>query len=362
MRTLPLAALALFLAGCGGETDVSESSSPPPSPSSSGNRPTLGPLPAQPRSARPGQHTDFRKAFTTGKVIDLPGETIHIEAIQVGELELSEDGAVHAGNPLEVHTALPMPVRAPAGTYRVEVSHVLIRAKDGSGQAEQIAASRVRLGKGRAVTWHWAGNFVASAGIGAWFCPAAAEALAQSADSRLARRIEVAANRDALTHGMLSSDEDGGPLDIAWCHTGVGEGSYDLYVGVDEEGTPVELVADYQILVEPEEVIVFIKDPAHEPPGILPFPELEALGITVRRTHGDELTLSGKPMWFEVDAQANRRHPGLGFPEVIALDAEDKEIKLSQGNTGFKLWVAKPPEPDRIARLAVAVRTGFKAL
>lgn len=357
MRTLPLAALCLLLTGCGGETER-DSATTQAQPA----RPTLGPLPARPASAGTGGHTDFHKAFTHGTVIDRPMETIHIEVEPVGQVHTTERGGMELGCPLAAHTAIPLPILAPEGAYSVDLSKVTIRAKDGSGQAEQIAAARLRLAPGQAVEWKWAGNFGSEGGVAAFMSPAAAEVLAQGESSPFYRRVTVASTRDGLVSGVLSSQE-GAPSDIAWTHTGLGDGSFDVYVGLDADGAPVEVVADFQILLEPDELIVFLEAPAQEPPGIIPLAELDALGITVRRAHpGESTPLGGDPLWFEVDSRENRRNPALGFPEVVALDAEEREVRLLSGNAGFTLWIAVPPDAERIARLAIAVRTGFKPL
>ncbi len=363
MRTLPLATLGLLLTGCGDqEAEARADTAPTTTPAP---RVMLGPLPTPPLNTGDGWHTDFRKAFHHGLVIDLPEETITVEVLSIGELVVEQDTGLHVGDPLAAHTATALTLKLPPGRYMAQLSEVDIRAKDGSAEATGTAACRLKLAEGHAESWRFAGSFGTEDGLGAWMTDEAHEILAQGGRTGARSRIGLAASRDGLTNGLASSHHEGaGEPDVAWCHTGFGGGNYDLYVGVDADGRPVELVADFQLLMEPVEAQGTVDDPYTEPPGIVSLPVLDEIGITVRRAHDDETTaLSGLPMWFEIDARENRRDPRLGYPEVRGYDAEGAPVPLNITNEGFRIQVALPMTGEAIpARIVFSLRIGFEPL
>ncbi|RME26325.1 MAG: hypothetical protein D6798_06975, partial [Deltaproteobacteria bacterium] len=323
------------------------------------------PLPTPPLNTGDGWHTDFHKAFHHGHVIERPDETITIEVLSTGDLVLTHPSGLHVGDPIAAHTATALTLTLPPGRYPAQLSEVVIRARDGSAEATAIAASRIKLAEGRAVSWRFAGSFSTDDGIGAWMTDEAHEVLAQGGRDGARARIGLAASRDGLTNGLASSRYDGsGPQDVAWCLTGFGGGDYDVYVGLDADDRPVELVADFQVLLDPVEATGTIEDPYTEPPGIVSLPVLEDIGVTVRRAHDDETaSLSGKPLWFEIDARQNRRDPRLGFPEVRGFAPDGQPVPLDVTNEGFRIQVALPAPGEPIpTRIEVAVRVGFEPM
>lgn len=358
---LPALAALLFLSGCG-EPAAAEGA-PTPLPAAPVTPVQLGPLPTPPLNAGDGWHTDFRRAFQHGLVIERPDETLHIEVLPLGHLEQEEEGLLYAGDPLAPETDCALPLRARPGRFAVELSRVRIRPRDGSADAVQVAACRLRLREGRASTWRWAGSFGAPHGLVAWISHSAQERVL-APDGAEGRRVRDRLVRPASAHGILATRAEDAAIDLVWCQTGLTDDSFDLYVGLDADGLPIEAVIDLHVLQEPIETIVPIEAPLEEPPGILHLPELEALGITVRRAHpGEVVAATGAPLWFEIDARENRRDPRLGFPEVMAVDDREDEVALNAGNEGFVIWVALPMEGSRApARLFVAVRTGMRAI
>jgi len=357
-----LLALALLLPGCGGSSaaptpalDLESPAAPPAI-----RFPTLGPLPAPPIGTGAGFRSDFVRAFTDGLQIERPGERIEVRVQAIGSLQLDEAGGLHAGDPMGPDLPLALPVRLPAAAYPVEISRARFQDADGRSE-ERVAAARVRFDAAAPVDWRWAGQFTLSSGLCAFLSPAAAQALS-SASARLHAAILRAVEADPLAAELLAT-RGMGPTDLAFCPAGDGEGSVELYVGVDAEGNPVEVVADFLVLVEPDEAIATITKPAGWPPGILASPLLEELGIELRRAHpGETVPTTGAPCWMAIDARSIARDARIAFPRIQAWDADGQPVELVQTTEGYRIWLPEPPEAGAIARLEIVLRVGVKPL
>lgn len=346
---------ALLLPGCGATAEPG-AGSPAELPAPAPLAPSLGALPAPPPGTGDGFRSDFRRAFTHGLIIERDGERVEIAVLHLGLLQVRQGGALSAGDPLGAEPPLPLPLRVPAAAYPVELSHA--RFVDAQGRAEErIAAARLRLDAAPPVAWRWAGQYPLSSGIGAFLGPGAGDVLPERG-ARLHAAILEAVERDPAGGGLLAVAAE---ADLAFFPAGEGEGSVELYVGVDKDGHPVELIADFQVLVEPDEVEARVKDPAAWPPGILPAPVLEELGIELRRAHeGETIPTTGAPCWIAIDARSINRDARFGFPRVRAWDAEGRELELKTVTEGYRLWLPPPATPP--AALAVVLQVGLKPL
>lgn len=357
-----LLALALLLPACGSSSssapaglDLDRPANPPET-----RFPSLGPLPAPPLGTGEGFRSDFVRAFTDGLMIEHGDEQVEIIVQSLGSLQFEEAGALLAGDPMGPDAPLTLPLRLPPAEYPMELSRARFHSPDGSVE-ERVAAARVRLDAAPPVQWRWAGQFSLSSGLCAFLAPTAARVFSTSAASlhaAILRAVEV----DPLAAAVLPARASG-PTDLGWCPAGEGEGSVELYVGVDAEGHPVEVVADFLILVEPDEEIATFTRPAAWPPGILPSPSLEELGIELRRAHpGEAVPTTGAPSWIAIDARSIARDARIGFPEVRAWDADGNPIELTKTTEGYRIWLPEPHDPQAIARLEVVLRVGVKPL
>lgn len=357
-----LLALSLLLPGCEGRSAVPGAPlelERPAAPSEI-RFPTLGPLPAPPIGTGQGFRSDFVRAFTDGLEIEREGERVEVRVQAVGNLHLAQAGGLLAGDPMGPDLPLALPVRLPAAEYPVEVSRArFLSAED--GDEEQVAAARVRFDTAAAVDWRWVGQFSLGSGLCAFLSPAAAQALG-TASASLHSAILRAVEANPLGAELLATQAMGA-ADLAFCPAGDGEGSVELYVGVDAEGNPVEVVADFLVLVEPDEEIAAIPNPAGWPPGILPSPLLDELGIELRRAHpGESVPTTGAPCWMAIDARSIARDARIGFPRIRAWNADGEHIELIQTTEGYRIWLPEPAFASSIARLEIVLQMGVKAL
>lgn len=366
MRTWSLAPLALLLAGCGSDAAPEapaqlDLATGQPLRAVTLTAPSLGPLPAPPKGTGEGYRTDFARAFTHGLVIEREGERVHVAVRELGTLAFEQAGPLLVDDPVGPDRPAELPVKLPPEQYPVQVSRVRIVPTDGGPAVEQIAAARILVGRGAPTAWHWIGQYATDSGLGAFLTPAADEALQARRDA-ITQRIVQALEADPAGAAVLAT-RPAAPADLAFFPAGPGEGSVEVYVGVDDQGHPVQVVADFLVLVEPDEVVVEIRDPTVWPPGLLPAPELEELGIELRRAHpGEAIPTTGAPCWIAIDARSIARDPRIGFPRVQCRDSGGRALPVEPVTEGYRLWLPPPPDELEVASLAVVLQMGVKPL
>ena len=365
-RPWPIASLALLLTGCGNDDSAAARSGSPidtgvllPSPAAL-DTPQVGPLPPPPLATGDGWHTDFTRAFTDGLVVERPEERLFIKVVDVGTVTLENDGPLVVMDPLGAADPLELPVRLPAGTYTVQVSRVRIALRDGSASVTQLAAARLLLGPGPVRTWHWVGEHAVDSGLSALLTREAARAVEQRRPA-VERQMNTAISRDPLTAGAIPT-RPAASADLAFFAAGTGDRPVEFYVGVDEEGRGVEVVADFGILLEPVESLHSFVDPASWPPGLLSKPDLDEMGIEVRRAHPHETVPStGAPVWIAIDARSIARDPRRGFPRVEAMGVDGEPVPIEVVTEGYRLWIPMPRDQGQgIRTLVLILQTGVQ--
>lgn len=366
MRTWSLVSLALLLTGCGSPAPAAEPAqldlaTGQPLRAVALSAPSLGPLPAPPKGTGEGYRTDFARAFTHGLVIERDEERIHVAVRELGALAVDQAGPLLATDPVGPDRPVELPVKLPAEQYPVQVSRVRIEPRDGGAPVDQVAAARILVGRGAPTAWHWIGQYSTDSGLGAFLTPAAGEALQARRDA-ITQRIVQALEADPAGAAVLAT-RPAAPSDLSFFPAGPGEGSVEVYVGVDDQGRPAEVVADFLVLVEPDEVVAEVRDPMVWPPGLLPAPELEELGIELRRAHpGEAIPTTGAPCWIAIDARSIARDPRIGFPRVECRDLGGALLPVEAVTEGYRLWLPLPPEGLDVARVAVVLQIGVKPL
>ncbi|TNE87930.1 MAG: hypothetical protein EP330_16695 [Deltaproteobacteria bacterium] len=290
--------LLLLLGGCGPEAAA------PPSVEIT--------LPDAPPGTGEGQRTDFARAFTPRPVVLGEGQVL-LSTRVLGEFRLGDE-SLCAGTPEACEV---LPISLIAGQYPVEIAVA----------GEVVAALRVRIASGTAVRW----DFVGSAGSDGHvlLCgEAARDALAGGPGRDIAVR-----NQAGLDAAYLHEAVE--PGDVAVCASGYGEGAYDVFVGFDSEGTAVEVVVDFGVLVRPVEAAHDLGDLLAMGEQALEVPGLTDRGIKVARVHAEDAVLA-------LDFAAVITDPTIGGYELQWYDERGEPLFGRSQGFGSKLTFSAP--------------------
>lgn len=363
--------LALLLTGCAESTATEPGrTAAPGKPRLPPPHPELGALPAPPPGTGEGLHSDFRRAFQDGLVIDRGEETLTVRVVDGGRLDVGS-GVLLVGDPGWAGGLVELPLGIPKGHYPVQLSRVRGQDKQSGETIERIAAMRLALGSGGARRWLYLASISVDTGSAAFLTPTAAEVLSTQQRSAAARyerrlqgddapepadsidtRLQAAFSKDLLAPVLLQSHPRG-PHNLFACSSGFGDGSYDVYVGLDEGGSPAEVVVDFRVLLEPILEEVTIPDLQALPAGRVALGPLEALGLVAWR---------GRPTedWLLLDASAIWNDPRFGSPEVVVEDLTGARMHPNTSMQGG-IWRLERPGDGHV-RVRISVQVGVRPL
>lgn len=369
--TSTLILLALLLTGCGQSADDGTAdrasptrSRPPPA------HPELGNLPAPPPGTGEGLHTDFARAFQDGLVIDRGEELLTVHVVDAGRMDVGS-GVLLVGDPGWVNSLVELPLGVPRGHYGVQLSRVKGQDKASGEAVERIAAMRLLLGSSPARRWLYLASVAVDTGSAAFLTPTAAEVLTTQQKTAAARyerrlqgdeapeptdsidgRLQAVFGRDLLAPALLQSHPRG-PHNLVACSSGFGDGRYDVYVGLDERGSPVEVVIDFRVLLEPVVDEVVIEDMDLVPAGHIDLGPLSDLGIKAWR---------GRPAedWLTLDASAIWEDARYGNPEVVVEDRRGTRLHPNATMQGGHHRIDRPDQAH--ARVRISVQVGVRPL
>jgi hypothetical protein len=192
-------------------------------------------------------HTDFEAAFDGGtRFVDADGARLATHVAVIGELAL-RSGSVAVGDPFTNLAAIPGPGGPlPAGAYPVDACVITYPGGD-----RRIAVARLRLADAPPRRW---GEAAEGAAV-----DAGTAAFADGADID---RILTEATGDALekaldasyvdTFGTALLDLGDGAGSVCAFSSGIGDGVYAAWWGLDDAGAPVALCLDFDLLTESE--------------------------------------------------------------------------------------------------------------
>ena len=249
----------------------------------------------------PAPHAAFADAFRAGARFVHPRDgELTIAVHPLGELSV-RSGRLAACDPFDADWAARddgFVRRVPTGRFPVELAIVCSLA-----QSARVAAARVRLADRPAVRWELARCDQGSAarsptagldgygvdqGVGCFYDPNTSALVDEP-------------TRTAWLAAMHAGDERGwsahlapvGEGNVAMFSSGndVGYGWYRSYWGLDEGGKTVELVTDFDLLVEDVEVRLSLPSAR----GVVEHPELVARGLVIRRGWWRRATLDRAP-------------------------------------------------------------------
>jgi hypothetical protein len=196
--------------------------------------------PRSPGTSAPRARTDLAALFVDG--VRIGDKQIRLE--HVASLHLPS-GRIVACDPLVPIDQRPFERAVGAGDYPVDVAIAQL------ADQQRVAALRVTFGPGAPVRFEPAGDYGVDAGFGCFMdhetfplLDRAMTSLPRDAnyyDDVLASELR---DRDWVDH----YPERGRPHNVVAAHSGWGDGIYSSYWGLDEHGTAVWLVTDFEVV------------------------------------------------------------------------------------------------------------------
>jgi hypothetical protein len=204
-----------------------------------------------PSNREPPGHTDFEHAFTNGTVFVVGDEEVVMKTLDGGSLG-TPTGSIVASDAMSIYEARPFVRRVPPGTYPVTLAWF----------DNCICCMKVQFSNNAPVAWEQAKRededptplppgefwgFGVDSGMAGFFDGDAALALAD--DESWADRFQAAdASRTSPTCQIILEESTG--ASVVACMAGYGDGGYPCFWGLDAQGIPVCLVADFLVLTE----------------------------------------------------------------------------------------------------------------
>lgn len=290
-------------------------------------------------------HSPFALAFTHGaRVKHALDGPIEIETRVLGELRVPS-GKLVVSDPFVTsfdEKQKPLARKAPTGVFPVEVAIAHFDSGD-----QRVACARVRFrSSAPAVKWtvarfkgqkvsadHYPGYGV-DAGTGCFFDQRARAEVDEATSAAWIRACE--ANYVHTWHWHVA---DLGRANVVMFSSGLGDGFYSSHWGFDQTGELVELVTDFELLIEPIQERVELPLPL--PRRRVSHPLLAEHDVTVR------------------GALLSRNKAVLGGSGDARLELTDPEIKIQMSFKGKKRHYSwSPPAPG--SRLVVWIMVGMK--
>lgn len=197
----------------------------------------------------------FADVLGTGPITLPDGKAITFDAYELGRLSLPS-GRIVAADGFIMHGATPFTRSVQPGSYPVALAVALI------GSDQRIAFAQIRFSDRRVAKWEMAvtpgedpsrlkaGEVLAygvDSGTGCFADPGAQEILSAPDAGRL---VEAATREMAKVYQHTGQwvviDTPKGSA--AWFSSGWGDGQYASYFGLDDNGEPVLLVTDFQVI------------------------------------------------------------------------------------------------------------------
>ncbi len=234
-------------------------------------------------------HTNFKDAFRVGATFVSGGAAVRMVVETITDLNL-RTGRIAVCDPF-LGTNLPLVQAVPPGSHAVELA--VGRAPR---ERDVVCAARVRFGARPAKSWRMAtvkGQKLETLAPGRLFghgVDSGTSCFVDASEANAAKTQPVrgqldqaiAAQREASR--VWASVELPSGANLVSFTSGFGDGFYASYWGLDAKGAIVELVTDFGVLMEDQELDVIFDRPL-EPGGAIEFhdPRLKKHGITLTR-------------------------------------------------------------------------------
>lgn len=291
-------------------------------------------------------HSPFANAFNSGtRFVQEGSGLVEVRTHALGQLKVPS-GRIAASDPFVTDFDEPAAAfarAAPTGSFPVEVAVARFDNADA-----RVACARVRFSTAEAVRWEVAAfdgqralaadelpGYGVDAGTGCFFDAEARGDVDEATGARWLAAME-AAGVDTWSWHVA----DLGGANVVMFSSGWGDGFYTSYWGLDGDGGVVELVTDFEVLVEG--VSERVELPLPLPRGRVEHPLLARAGVTVRG-----------PFWSRTAAIVG----GNGGARVELSGGEPVEMKW-EGKERRYTWKEAAPG----SRLVVSVMVGVRAM
>jgi hypothetical protein len=292
-------------------------------------------------------HTDFARAFTDGSRFWDPDRQVTLvsEVLPVGELSLPT-GVIVVVDPWSLIEGLDpgaLGRRAPSGRWRADVARANLASAGGVADGD-VAAMRLRFSDVGAVRWEAALTNDAGEPLGFGVDGGRISVFDRSVLERaVCESIAEAAGADDRTPASIVRVPARQTAELFISDSGMGDGAYAAWWGIDAYGAVTELIVDFGILLRSTASTVTVPAALLADKGQVLTPDLLVAGVDIDVMDTDDVP--GPWSWdYSAFPEHNRpqyERPAIGLAlrvrgayDLTLLDAEDQPVGVNPAMTG----------------------------
>lgn len=322
-------------------------------------------------------HTDFDRAFTDGCRFWDPDRQVTLvsEVLPIGELSLPT-GVIVVVDPWSLIEGLDpgaLGRRAPAGRWRAEVARVNL-VRDAGVAPGEVAAMRLRFSDAGAVRWEAALTDDAGEPLGFGVDGGRISVFDRSVLERaVCDAIVEAAGADERSPASIVRVPTRETAELFISDSGMGDGAYPAWWGIDGSGAVTELIVDFQILLRSTASTLTVPAALLADRGHVMTPDLLVSGVDIEVMDPEDVP--GPWTWdysaFPVHNRPVHERPAIGLAlrvrgayDLTLLDGDDQPVGVNPAMTGpfedgskVEFW-ADDPKLRRAETLRLKVFTG----
>lgn len=322
-------------------------------------------------------HTDFARAFSDGSRFWDPDRRVTLvsEVLPVGELSLPT-GVIVVVDPWSLIEGLDpgaLGRRAPVGRWRADVARANL-VTDGGVAPGDVAAMRLRFSDTGAVRWEPALTDNDGEPLGFGVDGGRISVFDRSVlDRAVSDSIAEAAGADERSPASIVRVPARETAELFISDSGMGDGAYPAWWGIDVSGAATELIVDFQILLRSTASTLRVPAALLADRGHVMTPDLLVAGVDIEVLDADDVP--GPWNWdysaFPERHRSGYERPAIGMAlrvrgayDLALLDDADQPVGVNPAMTGpfedgsnIEYW-ADDPRLGRTETLRLKVFTG----
>jgi hypothetical protein len=292
-------------------------------------------------------HTDFSRAFTDGSRFWDPDRQVTLvsEVLSVGELSLPT-GVIVVIDPWSLIEGLDpgaLGRRAPIGRWRAEVSRANL-VRDGGVAPGDVAAMRLRFSDAGAVRWEAGLTDDAGEPVGFGVDGGRISVFDRSVlDRAVPESVAEAAGADDRTPASIVRVPARETAELFISDSGMGDGAYPAWWGIDAAGAVTELIVDFGILLRSTSSTLSVPAALLWDRGHVMTPDLLVAGVDIDVMDPDDVP--GPWSWdYSAFPEHNRpqyERPAIGLAlrvrgayDLTLLDGDGQPVGVNPAMTG----------------------------